>query len=141
MPRLSTRFGPNAYHDRSILQVDVDFERPLICTFALPFEESTDGKEASPLRDRVFVKFALENRFAPHVDRRQLRGELRRSFRDKNTIAYGRILDTFGNTQRRNVVSRAHVVKKFGCTRTELEAAVKKAGPMVRDVEKQLKAN
>jgi Protein of unknown function (DUF3606) len=31
--------------------------------------------------------------------------------------------------------------KRFGCTRTELEAAVKKAGPMVKDVEKQLKAN
>jgi len=31
--------------------------------------------------------------------------------------------------------------KKFGCTHTELEAAVKKAGPMAKDVEKQLKAN
>ncbi len=29
--------------------------------------------------------------------------------------------------------------KKFGCTKSQLEAAVKKVGPMVKDVEKYLK--
>ena len=30
--------------------------------------------------------------------------------------------------------------RKFGCTREQLKAAVKKAGVMVKDVEKELKA-